>query len=111
MHCCSVLTDSCASISKRYNGFIYASAHARDIDGRIYIADGPTPVDIPAGFEVAPGDASDIEVAGAHPWGSKCLIFSDGGYACSAEYILHPGLKGASIYRFVVFCENMYQKS
>ncbi len=36
--------------------------------------DGKTFVDIDAGLEVAPGDASDIEVANAHPWGSDFLL-------------------------------------
>ena len=46
--------------------------------------DGLTPVDIDAGFEVAPGDASDIEVANADPWDSNTLVFSDGSWAVSA---------------------------
>jgi hypothetical protein len=46
--------------------------------------EGYVPVDIDAGFEVAPGDASDIEVANAHAWGSYCLVFSDGKVASTA---------------------------
>ena len=65
---------------------------------RTVIEDGCTPVDIDAGFEVAPGDASDVEVANAHAWGSACLIFSDGTYAMSA---LVPSLKGIASY----FCK------
>ena len=34
-------------------GFIYASAHVRDVDGQTVIEDGLTPVGIDAGFEVA----------------------------------------------------------
>jgi len=48
---------------QRHNGYIYATAHARDVDGRDRVKDGCMPVDIDAGFEVAPGDAGDIEVA------------------------------------------------
>jgi hypothetical protein len=66
-----------------YKGFIYTSAHVHDVDGQTVIRDGDTPVDIDAGFEVAPGDASDIEVANAHAWGSGALIFSDGAWAYS----------------------------
>ena len=48
------------------------------------IEDGITPVDIDAGFEVAPGDAGDVEVANAHAWGSGGdVIFSDGSVACN----------------------------
>jgi hypothetical protein len=99
MSCCNVLADSCASIAQLHIGFIYASAHARDVDGRDYIADGPTPVDIPAGFEVAPGDACDIQVANAHPWGSKCLVFSDGQFAVSSMY--YPSLLGVLLCYFL----------
>jgi hypothetical protein len=68
---------------QRHKGFIYASAHVHDVDGQTIIEDCCTPVDIDAGFEVAPGDASDIEVANAHAWGSGALIFSDGAWAYS----------------------------
>jgi hypothetical protein len=49
-----------------------------DVDGvgpALY--DGDRPVVVDAGFEVAPGDASDIEVANAHHWGSYLLVFCD----------------------------------
>jgi hypothetical protein len=72
-----------------YKGFIYTSAHVRDVDGRTVIEDGDTPVGIDAGFKVAPGDASDIEVANAHAWGSDFLIFSDGAYTGSALFPSH----------------------
>ena len=81
-----------------HNGYVYASAHVRDVDGRDYIRDGLTPVGIDGGFEVAPGDASDIEVANAHAWGSARLIFSDGTYTVSA---LRPFYKGIASY----FCK------
>ncbi len=80
-------------------GFIYASAHVHDVDGQTYIYDGCTPVGIDAGFEVAPGDASDVEVANAHAWGSSSLIFSDGTAAGSALYIAkYPSDKGIASY-------------
>ena len=86
------------SLLQRHKGFIYASAHVHDVDGQTVIRDGCTPVDIDAGFEVAPGDASDIEVANAHAWGSYFLIFSDGMWAASA---LDPSYKGIASY----FCK------
>ena len=80
---------------QRHEGFTYASAHVRDVDGRDITKDGCTPVDIDAGFEVAPGDASDVEVANAHAWGSHYLIFSDGAVAGTALNIaLNPSLRG-----------------
>jgi hypothetical protein len=69
---------------QRHKGFIYASAHAHDVDGWDEIKDRETPVGIDAGFEIAPGDASDIEVANAHAWGSLLLTFRDGKTATSA---------------------------
>jgi hypothetical protein len=69
---------------QHHKGFIYASAHVHDVDGRTVIYHGYTPIDIDAGFEVAPGDAGDVEVANAHAWGSEKLIFSDGAYTFSA---------------------------
>ena len=78
---------------------MYATAHARDVDCRHYIRDGKTLVDIDAGFEVAPGDASDIEVTNAHPWGSHLLVFSDGASAATALWITQdPSRKGMSCY-------------
>jgi hypothetical protein len=59
--------------------------------------DGHTPVGIDAGFEVAPGDASDVEVVGAHAWGSYALVFGDGSWAHTAlslytTYYVQPPL-------------------
>ena len=84
-----------APLLQRHKGFIYASAHVHDVDEQTVILDGCTPVDIDAGFEVAPGDASDVEVANAHAWGSHYLIFSDGAVAGTALNIaLNPSLRG-----------------
>ena len=57
--------------------------------------DGSTSVDIDAGFKVAPGDASDVEVANTHAWGSRYLILSDGASAGTALGIAKdPSAKG-----------------
>ena len=78
-----------------HNGYVYASAHVHDVDGQGWNEDGCTPVDIDCGFEVAPGDASDVEVANAHAWASFYLIFSDGAVAYSALCIAQlPSSKG-----------------
>ncbi len=56
---------------------------------------GSTFVDIDAGFEVAPGDASDIQVANAHPWGSYFLVLSNGAVVSTALNLENnPDLKG-----------------
>jgi hypothetical protein len=82
-------------ISQCHKGYIYASAHVHCVDRQLLYWDGRFPVGIDAGFEVAPGDASDVEVANAHDWGSYCLVFSDGAYAHSHLDIANrPYLKG-----------------
>ncbi len=78
-------------------GFIYASAHLHDVDGQTEIQDGCAPVGIDAGFEVAPGDASDVKVANANAWGSWGLMFSDGAFAYSALVPI-PSCKGTASY-------------
>jgi hypothetical protein len=93
---CSLLTRVTPQFHK---GYIYATAHGRDVDWShklpSFLPGGKTLVWIKAGFEVAPGDASDIEFANAHWWGSWCLVFSDSTAAATASYIaLHPNAKG-----------------
>ena len=75
---------------------LFRSVHS--VDGLDCVQDGCTPVGIDAGFEVAPGDASDVEVANAHAWGSDCLIFSDGAGANSALMIAKGWTKGIASY-------------
>jgi hypothetical protein len=67
--------------------------------------DGQTPVDIDAGFEVAPGDANDIEVTNAHAWGSNSLIFSDGAYCNTQVWIAQdPARKGMGALFSIKYC-------
>ena len=83
----------------RHNGYTYTTAHFHNVDCREKVQDGRTLVDIGAGFEVAPGDANDVEVANAHPWGSDALVFSEGWYAATALAIaVNPGIKGTLCY-------------
>jgi hypothetical protein len=94
-HACSV-SRLCPYVTPSppqcHNGYIYASAHVHDVDAWGTILDGDAPVDIEAGFEVAPGDASDVEVANAHAWGSRDLYFSNmGEYAHTAREIAEAG--------------------
>jgi hypothetical protein len=59
------------------------------LNGFLISQDGRTHVDIDAGFEVAPGDASDVEVANAHTWSSAFLVFADGRHAATSLIITH----------------------
>jgi hypothetical protein len=101
---------------QRHNAYIYAVAHAHDVDCRDIIRDGSALVDIDAGFEVAPGDASDIEVANAHAWGSRGLILSGvtGDGAIAKNFIAatamgiarDPSIKGMPCYLFALYSCN-----
>jgi hypothetical protein len=66
---------------------VYATAQVHDVDGRDYIYDGKSPVGVDAGFEVAPGEPCDVEVANAHAWGSWSLVFTDDKVAATSLYI------------------------
>jgi hypothetical protein len=52
--------------------------HCHKVDDHTLVEDGQKPVHVPAGWEIAPGDADDIRVCGAHPWQSDRLVFVDG---------------------------------
>ena len=54
------------------------SAHGHDVDTRNVLYDGSTFVEVRAGWTVAPGDADDVSVCGAHKWQSYYLVFADG---------------------------------
>jgi len=51
--------------------------HVRKVDDRTLVGDGEKPVPVPAGWDIAPGDADDMRVCGAHPWQSHWLVFAD----------------------------------
>jgi hypothetical protein len=51
--------------------------HVRKVDDRTLVEDGTKPVHVPAGWNIAPGDADDMRVCGAHPWQSNWLVFAD----------------------------------
>ena len=60
---------------QRHKDFIYATAHIHDVHGWDLIEHDRTPVVVDRGFEIAPGDASDVEVTNAHAWG-VCTWYS-----------------------------------
>jgi hypothetical protein len=51
--------------------------HARKVDDRTLVGDDQKPVPVPAGWNIAPGDADDVRVCGTHPWQSDWLVFAD----------------------------------
>jgi hypothetical protein len=52
--------------------------HACKVDDRTLVDDGGKPLPVPVGWDIAPGDADDARVCGAHPWQSYSLVFSNG---------------------------------
>jgi len=69
---------------QRFGPFFYAASHARKVDGGTrgkYARDGEIPVRVDDGWEVAPGDDSDLQVCSQHPWQSDCPVFADGDVA------------------------------
>ncbi len=52
--------------------------HVLKVDDRTKARNGDKPVHVPAGWEIAPGDADDIRVCATHCWQSYSLIFSNG---------------------------------
>ncbi len=52
--------------------------HRRKVDDRIIVRDGTQPLPVPAGWQIAEGNADDIRVCAAHPWQSSYLVFANG---------------------------------
>jgi hypothetical protein len=48
------------------------------VHDRTVVEDGNTPLKVPAGWQIADGNANDIRVCIAHPWQSECLVFANG---------------------------------
>jgi hypothetical protein len=92
---------------QRYKGYIYATAYARDVDGQKIITHSKETVEIDAGFEVAPGSDSDVEVTNAHGWASSDLVFENGWYAQTAISITQAQHKGAACL-FLKSCSEIY---
>ena len=51
--------------------------HLHKVDDRTLVGGGNKPVHVPAGWDIAPGDADDMRVCGAHPWQIEWLVFAD----------------------------------
>jgi hypothetical protein len=58
--------------------------HLHKVDERTVVYDGRKPVHVPAGWDIAPGDADDMRVCGAHVWQTDFLVFADG-YECGTD--------------------------
>ncbi len=50
--------------------------HRHKVDDITIVRDGHQPLDVPAGWQIADGNADDARVCGAHPWQSRFLVFA-----------------------------------
>ena len=66
---------------------LYMTLHRHKVDDRTIVTDGHQPLPVPAGWQIAEGNADDIRVCAAHPWQSGYLVFANGdrygtGHSC-----------------------------
>ena len=66
------------SSSQRDGLNVYMTLHLRIVDDRAERSDGLEPTPLPAGWQIADGNADDVRVCAAHSWQSLYLIFADG---------------------------------
>jgi len=52
--------------------------HHRKVDDHTRLQDGQQPLPVPAGWQIADGNADDVRVCGAHAWQSNWLVFANG---------------------------------
>jgi hypothetical protein len=80
-----ILTSPPPPPLQRDGPYIYMSLHSHKVDDRTRVQDGNKPVHVPSGWEIAPGDARDIRVCGAHSWQIGFFAFSNGDMYGTAE--------------------------
>jgi len=52
--------------------------HRHKVDDRTIVQDGQKALPVPAGWQIADGNADDVRVCGAHAWQSSRLAFANG---------------------------------
>ncbi len=71
---------------------LYMTLHRHKVDDSTTVEDGKQPVHVPAGWQIADGNADDCRVCRAHPWQSHCLVFANGDVcgtaACGDPYYI-----------------------
>jgi hypothetical protein len=69
--------------------------HCHKVDDHHNVEDGSKPEHVPSGWQIAPGDADDIRVCGAHPWQSYGLVFANGdAYGTTKHHFTYQPLFG-----------------
>jgi hypothetical protein len=57
--------------------YLYATLHRHKVHDCTLVLDRDQPLHVPEGWYIAPGDADDIHVGGAHPWQIYNLHFAN----------------------------------
>jgi hypothetical protein len=57
---------------------LYTTLNFHEIDNSTVVLDGSKHLPVPAGWQIADGNADDIRVCGVHPWQSRWLVFDNG---------------------------------
>ena len=95
-HACTKLTPPPPPLHlspQRDGSNLYMTLHVHKVDDRTLVEDGKKTVPVPAGWNIAPGDADDVRVCGAHPWQSNWLVFADT-HICGTAMCDSPSLIG-----------------
>ena len=80
-----------------YNGFMYATARARQVDSHSVLPTDPSFVEIASGWHVAPCDSDAQVVCYPHPFQSKWLDMDDGTIGTAANDLFIDQYKGQKI--------------
>jgi hypothetical protein len=78
--CCMRVIRALAHLPppQRDGAYLFMTLHGHKVDDRTIVEDGSQPMELAAGWEVAPCDADGMRVCGAHAWQSTFLVFADG---------------------------------
>jgi len=71
---------------------LYATLHFHKMDDGSHVQ-GSKPSQVPAGWQIAVGDADDIRVCGAHPWQTDTLVVANGNAYGTAMSLNGPSYK------------------
>ena len=78
---------------QRDGAYLFMTLHGHKVDDRTVVQDSNQPLDVAAGWEVAPCDDDSVRVCGAHAWQSQCLVFANG-HIYGTAICDHPPCKG-----------------
>jgi hypothetical protein len=81
--------------AQEYNGWLYKTAHDREINGREVVLDGQNEKMAPVGWDLCIYDADVITICKLFPWSSSALVLFDGSTCLTCiAYIAEAGRPG-----------------